>query len=307
MAAPVKKGLGRGLAAMFGDAPPAIAAPAPNTDLRGLRDLPIHQLQPGRYQPRRTFDDAALNELAQSIAERGLLQPILARRVKGSDTYEIVAGERRWRAAQIAKLHHVPVIIKDLTDIEALEVALIENIQRRDLTPTEEAQGYSRLISEFDYTQEELSAHIGKSRSQVANMLRLLSLPEEVQAFLDKGELTVGQVRPLIGRKDAAALAKRIVAEGLNARAVEELLRGTGQIHKPKGGGSAAPERKPAVDADTRALERQLSQALGLKVFVHHKGEAGELIVQYTTLEQLDDLVLRLSRTPPQEPDEDPL
>lgn len=313
-----RKGLGRGLSALLGDAASAVApAAAPpqaadaNAPRTGLREVAIELLRPGRFQPRRRFDESSLDELAQSIRERGLLQPIIVRRDRADAGFEIVAGERRWRAAQRAQLHHVPVIVKELTDTQALEVGLIENVQRRDLTPIEEAAGYRRLMDEFGYTQEELSEHVGKSRSQIANLLRLLTLPPEVQRMLDDARLSVGQARPLIGRGDAVALARRIVEQALSSREAEMLTRAADRPAakapgRARSGGST--ERAPAKDADTRALERELGAALGLKVFIHHGAAGGELILQYRTLDQLDDLCLRLRRTPDQRPDdEDPI
>ncbi|MCW5752491.1 MAG: ParB/RepB/Spo0J family partition protein [Alphaproteobacteria bacterium] len=296
-----RKGLGRGLSALLGDRP-GVAPDA--TPARPGRELPIESLVPGRFQPRQHFDETALEELAQSIREKGLLQPILVRRSdRQPGSYEIIAGERRWRAAQQARLHQVPVVIRDFTDTEALEVALIENIQRQDLNPVEEAEGYRRLMDEFAYTQEQLAKSLGRSRSLIANMLRLLSLPEEVRAMLAARELSIGQVRPLIGRADALALARRIRDDGLSAREAEKLAR------KGSGGGPrrAAPPAASHADADLRALEHSLGQALGLKVTLKAEGERGEVTIAFTSLEQLDDLCLRLrgEYRPPAE--EDPL
>ncbi|MCW5729570.1 MAG: ParB/RepB/Spo0J family partition protein [Alphaproteobacteria bacterium] len=298
-----RKGLGRGLSALLGDRPGSAPEEAPT---RPGRELPIESLVPGRFQPRQHFDDAALEELAQSIREKGLLQPILVRRSdRQPGRYEIIAGERRWRAAQKARLHQVPVVIRDFTDSEALEVALIENIQRQDLNPVEEAEGYRRLMDEFAYTQEQLAKSLGRSRSLIANMLRLLSLPDEVRAMLAARELSIGQVRPLIGRADALALARRIRDGGLSARDAEKLAR------KESGGGTgprrAAPPAASHADADLRALEHSLAQALGLKVALKAEGERGEVTIAFTSLEQLDDLCLRLrgEYRPPAE--EDPL
>jgi ParB family chromosome partitioning protein len=239
------------------------------------------------------FNAEALDELVDSIREKGILQPILVRRVADSaDQYEIIAGERRWRAAQKAKLHKVPVVIKDLTDGEMLEVALIENIQRSDLTPIEEARGYERLMSEFSHTQEQLSQLVGKSRSHVANLLRLLTLPKELQDMLADGRLTMGHARALINADDPVALAKRIVQDNLNVRATEDLARAA----KPKGARGGGPRGRER-DPDTAALELDLSQTVGLKVTIMQRSnEAGELRIAYSTLEQLDDLCQRLCR-----------
>ena len=238
------RGLGRGLSALLGDGappatptppaassatPPAAATAGPSAaELDALRResymVPIEFLKPGRFQPRRLFDEDALAQLAQSIRERGLLQPILARQT-GRDSYEILAGERRWRAAQLAKLHDVPVVLREFTDREALEIALIENLQRQDLSPVEEAQGYARLRDEFKATQADLADVLGKSRSHITNMLRLLELPEKVRALLDAGRLSAGHARALIGVKDIEALAQKVADEGLSVRQVEKMVQ----------------------------------------------------------------------------------
>ncbi len=284
-------GLGRGLSALLG----SDAGDYATLDkVRTAKEVPIELLRANRYQPRHVFNAEALDELVDSIREKGILQPILVRRVADSaDQYEIIAGERRWRAAQKAKLHKVPVVIKDLTDGEMLEVALIENIQRSDLTPIEEARGYERLMSEFSHTQEQLSQLVGKSRSHVANLLRLLTLPNEIQDMLADGRLTMGHARALINADDPVALAKRIVQDNLNVRATEDLARAAKPKGAPRGGGSRGRERDP----DTAALELDLSQTVGLKVTIMQRSnEAGELRIAYSTLEQLDDLCQRLCR-----------
>ncbi len=291
MAEEKRKGLGRGLAALLGEdseTPVVVHAPP-----RGVRTLPIEHLKPGKFQPRRRMDDAPIQELAKSIAAKGILQPILARKAPGDapDAYEIIAGERRWRAAQLAGLHEVPVVVKDLTDAEALEVALIENLQRQDLTPLEEAEGYKRLMEEFSHTQEKLAETVGKSRSHVANMMRLLGLPEPVKDMLQSGALTAGHARALLTASDPVELAKTIASRGLSVREAERLASA----------GTRKPARKaPLKDADTRALERDLAAKLGLKVEIRHRGvQGGALTVHYTMLEQLDDVIARLSRGGP--------
>ncbi|MCC7015954.1 MAG: ParB/RepB/Spo0J family partition protein [Rhodospirillales bacterium] len=285
-----RKGLGRGLAALLGEeTEPSVAAPLP----RGIRTLPIEQLKPGRFQPRRRMDDAPIQDLAKSIAAKGILQPILARKAPGApEIYEIIAGERRWRAAQLAGLHEVPVVVKDLTDGEALEVALIENLQRQDLTPLEEAEGYKRLMEEFAHTQEQLAGTVGKSRSHVANMMRLLGLPEPVKDMLQSGDLTAGHARALLTAPDPVHLAREIARRGLSVREAERLA----SAHAKKSAGRRAATK----DADTRALERDLAAKLGLKVEIHHRGiQGGSLVIHYTMLDQLDDVIERLGRGGP--------
>jgi len=290
-AASRRRGLGRGLSALMDDYP----APAGGSDSAAPASLPIDLLAPNRFQPRRRFDDAELAELVDSIREKGVLQPILVRPAEagaasGEQSYEIVAGERRWRAAQKAGLHEIPVVVRDIDDTAALEVALIENVQRRDLSPIEEARGYRRLIDEFGHTQEEIAAGVGKSRSHIANLLRLLGLPETVQAMVDDGRLSMGHARALIGSDDPAALARRIVEEGLSVRRVEALA---GESKPPAKGGRRGGRREK--DADTRALEADLSQAMGLKVeLTYDAGDGGRVTIHYKTLEQLDDLCQRL-------------
>ncbi|MBM3951373.1 MAG: ParB/RepB/Spo0J family partition protein [Rhodospirillales bacterium] len=288
MAEEKRKGLGRGLAALLGeDAETPVVVHAPP---RGVRTLPIEHLKPGKFQPRRRMDDAPIQELAKSIGAKGILQPILARKTGDApDSYEIIAGERRWRAAQLAGLHEVPVVVKDLTDAEALEVALIENLQRQDLTPLEEAEGYKRLMEEFAHTQEKLAETVGKSRSHVANMMRLLALPEPVKDMLQSGELTAGHARALLTASDPVQLARLIASRGMSVREAERMA-GAG-VRK------TAARKAPIKDADTRALESDLAAKLGLKVEIRHRGsQGGTLTVHYTMLEQLDDVIARLSR-----------
>jgi len=283
------RGLGRGLSALIGEEAPVSThgAPPPDGASRNLRTLPVAFLRPNPFQPRKHFDQKELDELAVSIREKGLLQPILVRPVTGAaDAYEIVAGERRWRAAQIAKLHDVPVVIRELADGEALELAIIENVQRSDLNAVEEGAAYRDLMDRFGYTQERLAEEIGKSRSHVANTLRLIRLPESVQALIREGKLSAGHARTLIGVANPEALAKQIVKRELNVREAEH----RSQI---KAGRASQPIRK---DSDTKALESSLTNMLGLKVEILHKGSTGgELKIAYRTLEQLDDLIQRLN------------
>ena len=283
--------LGRGLSALFAEE----AEPETGHSSQP-RSLSIGQLRPGRFQPRRNFDEEALQSLVDSIREKGVLQPLLVRPLgENSAHYEIVAGERRWRAAQLAQLHEVPVVIRTLSDREALEVALVENIQRQDLGPLEEAEGFRRLMEEFSHTQEDLAKAVGKSRSHVANMMRLLALPEPVRVLLNEGKITAGHARALLTAADPVALAARIVAEGLSVRQTEALAAGRDGMEKA----SARPATVPAnKDPDTLALERELGQILGLKVTIAATGAGGALTIQYRTLEQLDDVLKRLNQEP---------
>jgi ParB family chromosome partitioning protein len=285
--------LGRGLTALLGDdqakgqAGPALAT----------RSLPIEQLRPGKYQPRHRFDDDAFKSLVDSVKEKGILQPILVRRdPQAPHLYEIVAGERRWRAAQQAQLHEVPVVVRDLADRDALEFALVENIQREDLTPIEEAQGYQRLMEEFGHTQEALARAVGKSRSHIANQLRLLSLPKAVQDMVQAGALRAGHARALIGVPNVEALAQEVVAKGFNVRQTERRVRLARPMPPRKGVRRDAPVAK---DADTLAIEHELSNLLGLRVTIHFRKSGGELVIHYETLDQLDDVLRRISGTAP--------
>lgn len=280
-----KRRLGRGLAALIGD---DVSEEAAVQDNRGLRRLPIELLAANPNNPRRSFRPEELEDLANSIRQKGLLQPLIVRPRPGAQSYEIVAGERRWRAAQLAQLHEVPVVVRELSDGEALEVALIENIQRADLGPLEEAQGYAELIERFGYTQQQLAQSIGKSRSHIANTLRLLALPEEVKAHLEDGTLTAGHARTLVASDASAELAKEIIRLGLNVRETERLTQARENGRRPravfnKGG-------------DVRDLERRLNEALGLKIDIVGNGSKGRLIVHYRSLEQLDEVCRRLER-----------
>jgi ParB family chromosome partitioning protein len=280
--------LGRGLAALIGDVKPepeVVVGERP----KGQRRVPVAFIRPNPRNPRRTYDDSDLADLAQSIREKGVVQPLLVRPLPGSDVFEIIAGERRWRAAQRAGLHDVPVVVREATDKESLELAIIENVQRADLNALEEALGYQQLIDEHGYTQAELADVIGKSRPHIANTLRLLKLPDEVKAYLREGKLSAGHARTLValGETEAAAAAHRIVAAGLSVREAEAL-----------GGersGKKAKKAKPAgKDHDTLALEKSLGDRLGLAVTIDHKANGGEVRVRYSTLEQLDDVCRRL-------------
>jgi ParB family chromosome partitioning protein len=286
---PQRPRLGRGLSALLGDEGRDYAA---LDAVRESKTVPIEYLRASRFQPRRAFDEEELDALAESIREQGILQPILVRRdSENANGYEIVAGERRWRAAQRARLHEVPVLIKDLSDEKALEVAIVENVQRQDLNAIEEAEGYQRLMRDFSHTQEDLARVVGKSRSHVANTLRLLGLPDEVKALVGAQKLSAGHARALLNAVDAAKLAQQVVARGLNVRQTEKLAQEGRETRAP----AAALAQK---DADTLALERELSSVLGLRVTVDHQGDGGKVTVNYATLEQLDDVVQRLSHTP---------
>jgi ParB family chromosome partitioning protein len=286
-----KRGLGRGLSALMGDV--SVSEPAAPAALRAgsERAVPIEVISPNPNQPRKHFEKDALADLAASIAQKGVLQPLIVR-PSGDVTggYEIVAGERRWRAAQQAKLHEVPVIIRKFTDEEAMEIAIIENIQRDDLNPVEEAEGYRSLMETHSRTQEELARALGKSRSHIANMVRLLSLPEGIIMHLRMGNLTVGHARALITAKDPSALATEIISRGLSVRQTEALAKNP----RPERRARPAPHQK---DADTRALEGELSATLDLKVSVDHdgSGEKGKVTIRYGSFDELDDICRLLS------------
>lgn len=283
-----RPGLGRGLSALLGDAvseaPVGEGAARPS----GVTLLPTGSLAPHPGQPRRHFDEDALDELAASIKSRGLLQPILVRPLgKG---FQIVAGERRWRAAQRARLHEVPVIVRELDDAETLEIALVENIQRKDLNAIEEAEAYRKLIDEFGHTQEALAKIVHKSRSHVANLMRLLDLPERVRAMLAVGAIEMGQARALINVPGAEALAERVAAQGLSVRETEKLAR---DARPRRSAGQAGPPARG--DADITALETHLGDALGLKIRIVHGEKGGSVTVSYATLDQLDMICQRLT------------
>jgi ParB family chromosome partitioning protein len=285
---PSRKRLGRGLAALIGDMDRP-AAPAQTPGVKPDQQIPIELISPNPRNPRRFFDEAELGELAQSIREHGLVQPVLVRPVREGQ-YELIAGERRWRAAQKAGLTQVPAIVRTVDDRVALELAIVENVQRADLNPVEEALGYQQLMEDHGYTQADLGNVVGKSRSHVANTLRLLKLPPVIHDLINNGSLTAGHARTLVNADDPAGLAKRIVEGGLSVRQAESLLQQQ----------SSAPlkARKPRAeivkDADTVALEKLLSDITGLAVVIAHKQEGGEVKIAYKSLEQLDDLCRRL-------------
>ncbi len=292
MAEEGKSRLGRGLAALIGEVGDEIGT----LERKGFtpRSVPVEFLRPNPRNPRKVFDDTDLQELTQSIKDRGIIQPIVVRPiVNHTDEFEIVAGERRWRAAQKAGLHKVPVVVVQIDDKTSLEYAILENVQRADLNPIEESEGYSRLMAEFSYTQENLSKIIGKSRSHIANMLRLADLPPGVRKLLMERKLTAGHGRALLSVKDPVQVAKRILDEGMSVRQVEEIAQSDAQSAKTE-----AKPGKPAKiekDPDTRALEKALQDVLGLTVSIDHKGQSGELRIRYKTLEQLDGLCRRLN------------
>jgi ParB family chromosome partitioning protein len=283
------RGLGRGLSALIGDEVAAVKGePIAKKD---TRTLPVAFLQPGKYQPRKTFDEQPLAGLAASIKEKGVLSPILVRPI-GADRYEIVAGERRWRAAQLAKLHDVPVVVREMADGEALEIAIIENVQRADLNAIEEATAYRQLMDEpFKRTQEEVAQHVGKSRSHVANTVRLLNLPPQVLAWLREGKLTAGHARTLLGEADPESRARELIEGALTVRQAEQRSV------------ARKPVKKPVRDPNIADLEASISNRLGLKVQVSHKvdkngdDKGGEVRITYKTLEQLDDLTRRLGKS----------
>jgi ParB family chromosome partitioning protein len=281
------RGLGRGLSALLGDGEPDARGQSEAANANRSRSLPIAFLKPNPLQPRRIFDVEELKSLTASIAEKGVLQPILVRPTGTPDLYEIVAGERRWRAAQAAKLHEVPVIIRSFSDVQSLEIAIIENVQRSDLNAIEEAAAYNELMDKFRYTQERVSEVVGKSRSHVANMLRLLKLPASVKGLISEGKLSAGHARTLIGVADPEARAQEILSGALNVREAEKKARGQ----------AAAPVKKPAgKDADTKALELSLSNSLGMNVQIEHQGKAGGSVkIDYKNLEQLDEIIRRLN------------
>ncbi|WP_119460550.1 ParB/RepB/Spo0J family partition protein [Rhodospirillaceae bacterium SYSU D60014] len=316
-----RRNLGRGLSALLG----AESEDYASLDrVRLSKMVPVQTVHPGPVQPRHHFDDEHLKALADSIRQNGILQPLLVRRHPTMpNAFEIVAGERRWRAAQLAQLHEVPVVIRELTDSDALELALVENVQRQDLTPLEEAEGYRRLMDEFQHTQEDLARRVGKSRSHIANSLRLLNLPGPVKKLVESGELTAGHARALLGAVDPVALAGEVVAKGLNVRQTEQFVNsqkqpdGSGRSGltpsepassepAPSGVTSSGPAgAMPAAaatipsgnDPDTVALERDLSALLGLRVAIRLQGRGGALTIHYNTLEQLDDVLHRLNHS----------
>ena len=295
------RGLGRGLSSLLGDAgiaattgtSPSGAAPSAAPSQTGLTELPIEWINSGPWQPRRRFDTASLSELAESIRSKGLVQPILVRpRAGAPNRYELIAGERRWRAAQMAQLHSIPAIIRSLEDEEAYELSLIENIQRADLSAVEEAEGYQQLIDSFGYTQEQLSEIIGKSRSHIANLLRLLSLPSEVSDMVVDGTLSMGQVRPLIGNSDCLEIAREVAQKGLSARQVEAMVS-----HGRRSAGSASKSNAAREkSADIKALEMKAETALGLRLDIDWNEESGKgrMAITFTSLEQFESVMEKL-------------
>lgn len=325
---PKIKGLGRGLNALFEDA--EIESPAASASLAGAKleaevastpgrkrlSLGIEQLEPSPFQPRRTFEDAPLQELADSIREIGILQPLLVRqKPEAMDEFQIIAGERRWRAAQIAQLHEVPVIILDLSELEAFKIAMVENLQREDLDPMDEAFGYQRLLNEYGHTKESLAKAVGKSRPHISNMLRLLHLPVEIQKYVSSGELSAGHARALLTAADPRGLAREVMEKGLSVRQTEKFAADSaGRTQKkqsqPRGGvvpftggvptaPSAAPTPRVEKDADTLALENDMTNALGMRVSIDSAdGRSGKLSIAFSSLDQLDELLHRLAHFP---------
>jgi ParB family chromosome partitioning protein len=287
-----RRGLGRGLSALMADVNMDVAMGGPETPRAPDSTLPIESIFPNPNQPRRSFDVAALAELADSIRAKGVIQPLIVR-PSADGRYEIVAGERRWRASQAANLHELPVIIRDFSDVEMLEIAIIENIQRADLNPLDEAEAYRQLMDKFGHTQEKIAEGLSRSRSHIANLLRLLNLPADVQDMVRSGALSAGHARALVGNAEASDLAKQIVSKGLSVRAVEELVR------KPSENGSNKAVNRPvsSKDADTRALEDDLAANLKMDVKIMHdaNGQSGTLQIKYSDLDDLDMLCRALA------------
>jgi ParB family chromosome partitioning protein len=292
-----KRGLGRGLSALMADVDIAPTDETASQSASADRTVPVEKLHPNPDQPRRVFDEALLDDLAASIAEKGVIQPLIVREHPAkTGEFEIVAGERRWRAAQRAQVHEVPVILRSFDDLEVIEIAIIENIQRADLNPIEEAAGYQQLIERFGHTQEQMAQALGKSRSHITNLMRLLKLPDAIKEEVQKGQLSMGHARALLTADDPLKLAKDVIAKGLSVRETEKRAKkgaddGAGRAPRSTGGGGAK-------DADTRALEGDLSAQLGFPVSITHKpgGESGKLVLSYQTFEQLDDLCRKLTQ-----------
>ena len=289
-----RSSLGRGLAALFGETGASLPFEPGGARSAGLRSVPIETIRPSPFQPRQHFPDDELEGLAQSIRGKGIVQPLRVRPVEddaenGGTKYELVAGERRWRAAQRVGLHEVPILVRDFSNSEVIEIALVENLQRADLSALEEAEAYSRLMREFGRSQASLAEAVGKSRSHVANTVRLLSLPEPVRRSLEEGALSAGHARALLGAPDPAVLAEEVVRRGLNVRATETLVRR--RLAQP------AKRPKPAREADTLALERDLSTALGLRVTLAPKTRGGSLTLHYASLDQIDQILGLLRST----------
>jgi ParB family chromosome partitioning protein len=288
-----RKVLGRGLSALMADVNPVVDGNK-DEDNKGLITLSVDQIEPNPNQPRRTFSTDSLMDLSNSIIEKGIIQPLIVRAISKTPVkYQIVAGERRWRAAQMAKLHKIPVVVRSFSDVEVLEIAIIENIQRSNLSPIDEANGYQQLIDRFNHTQDKISRALGKSRSHIANLLRLLNLPNDVQTLLNSGALSIGHARALITRKDASLLAKEIIRKKLSVREVEKLVK-IDFVEKQK---SSFIKRK---DADTREIEANLKASIGMRVDINHNTltEAGEVKIKYKSLDQLDFLINKLEKQP---------
>jgi ParB family chromosome partitioning protein len=286
------RGLGRGLSALLGDDETASVAPGTQAPA-GARAVPIEHLHRGRFQPRRHFDHEQIEALAESIRVQGVLQPLLVRpHPERPGEFEILAGERRWRAAAAAKLAEVPVLVRETSNREALEIALVENVQRQDLNPIEEARGYQRLVGEFNHTQEEIARVTGKSRPHITNMMRLLNLPDEILDLVEQGKLTAGHARPLVGHPDALVIARQAANLGLSVRQVELRARTGGKQSSPK----QPREMRPSADVNLRALERELEQATGMQASITDEDGAGTVTFSYSDLDQLDELVAKLRR-----------
>lgn len=296
---PKTRGLGRGLSALMADVSAQQDERTTESAQQRRPDLlvPIEKVFPNPDQPRRSFGTEQLQDLAASIREKGVIQPLIVRRRAAENgTFEIVAGERRWRAAQIAQLHELPVLVRDFNDTEVLEIAIIENIQRADLNPLEEALGYKQLMEKFGHTQDKLSEVLGKSRSYIANLVRLLQLPDEVQSYLRDGQLSAGHARALITAQDPASLARKVIQLGLSVRETERLAKKTASEDASSGTAQRKQRRVVEKDADTRALEGDLSANLGMKVSIQHDNgqESGLITIRYTSLDELDDLCQKL-------------
>ena len=300
MSATTTRGLGRGLSALMTESysQSMDETATPSTTSHSPIGLMLASIRPSQFQPRTEFNDEALKELSESIKQHGVMQPVLVRPSKEEGMYELIAGERRWRASKMAGLVEIPAIIREFSDKETLEVALIENIQREDLSPLEEARGYQRLIAEFKYTQEKLSKVVGKSRSHVANLMRLLSLPEPVQAMLDEGKLAMGHARALLSAENPEAMAKEIADTGMNVRQTEEAVRPGPAMERKRAGSAPKMESRHLSsrdkDPDILALEESLSENIGVRVSIHDRGNTGEIVLGYDSLKQLDDILRRL-------------
>jgi ParB family chromosome partitioning protein len=284
-----KRGLGKGLSALIADQDEPAAALAPAAKDSSVQKLPLSLIHPGRFQPRTHFQEEALSELSESVRKNGVVQPILVR--SAAQGYEIIAGERRWRAAKMAGLHEVPAVLMDISDKQALEIALVENIQRRDLGPIEVAGGYQRLIDEFGYTQEELADVVGKSRSHVTNILRLLSLPQKVKELIAEEKLTLGHARALVGVEHAEAIAEEVVQGDLNVRQTEKLVQASSEFPRQQ---AKTQKKDGSKDPDILELERMVSKSLGLPVTIENRGEKGKVVITYQSLAQLDTVLRRL-------------